>query len=268
MTSANKAPFYDACGDNGGEEPSELFSKLIIGDDEEIPDHLLMSIGDGETEQNLNSTYLGNNNLPVIQNSLLASDSADYQKISIHNQMAQIEVKKEQEITNECIRREQAKNIVRVQSNELKKMISYEVIRDSLGWMLYAPVGLNQEIIPYKILLTVRNYKAVWLTNLYPEPHRVLKVSWEDCREAIYFEIGTKGISTRMFLERLKAQGVVLRTSKRCSSEVADALLAYSLNTEEEYDIPWYLGWNRMGDMDWHFADKKETTMREVLKYV
>ena len=267
LTNANQDPFYGAYGDNAG-EPSILFEKLIVEDDEETPDYLNMPTGDGEIEQKPNRTYLDNNNLPVIQNSSQVGDGVDYQKLSFHRQMAQIDVEKEQEIINMRAKFEQTKNMMRVQRDELKKMISYEVIQDSLGVMRYAPVCLDREIIPYKTLFNVRNYKAVWLTNLYPEPHRVLKVSWENCREAIYFEIGAKGISTRTFLERLKSQGVVLRTSKRCTSEVADALLAYSLNTEEEYGISWCLGWNRMEDMDWHFADKNETIMREVLKYV
>lgn len=92
-----------------------------------------------------------------------------------------------------------------------------------------------------------------------------IRMPWEGCREPIYFENTAEGVPGQKFLKKLRAKGILFRVSKRNEREVADALLAYSLNTQEEYEIPFFRGWNVMGNGRWHFAKDDEITMEEII---
>jgi len=207
-------------------------------------------------------------NVPMAQAPLSRAGYANYERISIYMQMAQIDVSKKQAFIDQKLEFERKKNEMKIRNQERMKMISYEICKNSLDQIIYASVGIDGENICFKVLLNVWGYRAVLLRSFYPESHIVLKISWKDCKEAVYLENGLEGISANIFLKRLKAKGVVLRSSKRQEIAVADALLSYSLNTTEEYEIPWSLGWNMMENCRWHFAHENEITMRGVLKYV
>lgn len=181
---------------------------------------------------------------------------------------ARIDVEKNQVISNQRLEHEQKKENMKLRNKARLEMLSYEITEDSLGRIFCSQISLDEEKICSKILLNVINYTAVHLVSYNPEEYRVLGIAWEGCGDAVLFEDGPEGISSQTFLRRLKARGVVFRVSKRNESAVADALLSYSRGVAEECEIPFHLGWNRMGDGRWHFAYSDEVTMKEVHKYV
>lgn len=222
---------------------------------------------EGLDNNNQQTTPMQNNDLSMSQYQPPMDLARYYNTLSFLDQKAQIDVRKNQEIIWQRLEYEKRKNEIKIYSQELAKMISYEVSNDSLGRILYAPIALDKNEICSKVLLNVIKYKTTLLCSFGTKTHIVLKISWEG-GDAVYLENGSEGISTRIFLKRLKAKGVVLRVSKRYESAVADALLSYSLNTAGECEIPWCLGWNKMENGLWHFAHENEITMKEVLKYV
>lgn len=189
------------------------------------------------------------------------------QKLSYEREKAAIAVQKERELSVQRLELEKLKQEIKFQNQVRRDMLSFEVCRDAMGRMIYSRMADDQEKICSKILLNVNAYRAVNFMSFFPQTHVVLSVSWEGCREPIYFENSAEGIPVQKFLKKLKAKGIFFRVSKKNELEVADALLAYSLNTQEEYEIPFYRGWNVMENGRWHFAKGDEITMKEVLDY-
>lgn len=187
------------------------------------------------------------------------------QKLCYEREKAAIEVQKERELNVQRLELENLKQEIRLRNKVRQDMFSFEVCKDAMGRIMFSRMGDDQEEFCSKTLLNVNGYRTVNLMSFWPQMYAVLSISWEGCREAVYFKNTAEGIPVREFLNRLKANGVLFRVSKRNEREVADALLSYSISTQEEYEIPFFRGWNLMGDGKWHFAKEDEICMKEIL---
>ncbi len=198
-------------------------------------------------------------------------NSPEYQyggKLYYDVEKAQIDVVKNQTILAQRLEYEQKKEKMKIQICALKDMCHFEVYPDSLGRIFYSQIGIDDEKLHSKILFNAMNYTANCLLSFYPEVCVVLEVRWENCGKGIYFEYTDEGISTQKFLKKLKARGILFRVSRRNEKAVAEALLSYTLNTAKKYEIPFCRGWNLMESGKWHFAERDEMTMKEVLDHV
>lgn len=189
------------------------------------------------------------------------------EKANYERMKAEIEIEKNQIMLQQRLEYEVAREDMKLQSRLCMGMISYEVYQDSMGQMIYTQVGANGEKLRSKVLMNVINYEAVILVSYSSKQDWVLAVSWYGSRNCnIYLRNTEEGISPKFFLKCLKARGVILQVAKRNENEVAGALLSYSLNTKKEIEIPYYRGWNEMGNGSWHFAKKGELTMKGVIE--
>lgn len=188
------------------------------------------------------------------------------EKLYFEREKAEIKVGKERELCFRRLELERLKQEIRLQNKVRLDMLSYEIYKDAMGRIIYSRVGTDQENFCSKILLNVCGYRAVNFVSFSPQMNMVMSISWEGCRDPVHFKNTAEGIPVLKFLKKLKAKGILFRTSKRSEREVADALLAYSLNTQEEYEIPFDRGWNVMEDGRWHFAKADEMTMKEIIK--
>lgn len=160
---------------------------------------------------------------------------------------------------------EKAQQQLKIQFANHMEMMSCTVYQDSFGKIIISFCDENGTIINSKVLLNVKNYKAKQYVSFSPELHVVFEVSWgEQESEGIRFKNFENGVETQKFLKALKSRGVFFSVASRAEKKASEALMAYSVNTAEKYEIPYYYGWNYMSDGRWHFAKKSEMVMQEV----
>lgn len=147
------------------------------------------------------------------------------------------------------------------------KMLSGTVYCNSEGEIIYAIADADGKAIVAKRLLNVSGFWSRIYVSYYPDLKMVLEVYWGNENERwIWFPYTKEGISPNIFLKKLKANGIFLLVSGKTEKDAANVLLAYAISTAENIEIPYDYGWGKDANLNWHYAQKDELVMKEMLK--
>lgn len=187
-------------------------------------------------------------------------------KLAYEVERMKMSVYKQELLSQKKVMYEQAMLEQKVHYQNFLKMQSYTVYSDGKGKIICALNNPENVKITAKELLNVENYRATIFKAFYPQKSSALQITWGiQGDNSLIFLLGADGISPALFLKKLKAKGVQLLVSGRAEKQVANALLAFSLNSAEQLEIPGIHGWNRMENGNWHYATYADRTFKEVL---
>lgn len=136
---------------------------------------------------------------------------------------------------------------------------------NAVGDIFYSFGEPDEGKIVSHALLSVGEYKSRIYLSYYSEPKACLEITWSGSGR-IVFPFDNEGINPKYFLKKLKSKGVLLLVSGRTEAKAAEALLAYSISSAENKELPYQHGWVRMSDGKWHFSMPDEMTLQEVLE--
>ena len=200
-----------------------------------------------------------------IQTNFPESLMRSQERLNHEYQKSCIDIFKQGKMLEQKYQYEQAQQQLKIQYANYMALMSCTVYQDSMGKMIFSVCDENGTTLKSKVLLNVQNYKAKQFVSFSPELHIVFEVSWgERESECIKFKNFEYGVETQKFLKALKARGVLFLVASRVEKKASEALIAYSANIAETYEIPYYHGWNCMSDGKWHFAKDSEMIMQEV----
>ena len=195
------------------------------------------------------------------------SDSIYEGQLMVAREMAKMDIalQKQDRMLQRKLEYEKAVIELEVYYEQLKQLLAYQVYADEAGNVIFSLTDPKDEEIVAKPLLKVKGYKTVILKSYYPEPASALQISWYEQKvESLIFLLGPDGIDAKKFLKAIKAKGLMMQVAIRAEKQAAEALLAFSLNSAKQVEIPGVHGWNQMKNGSWHYAHERELTFKEV----
>ena len=143
--------------------------------------------------------------------------------------------------------------------------IGSRIYADAAGNLIYSIEDQSKKKLSAIRLLDVSGFRAKIYRTTWPKCSECLTVEWnEENVKPILFSDFLSRLSTNLFLRRLKMRGLFLRVSGKNEKRAADQLMAYAFSVAECVEIPFFHGWNRMENGEWHFAGPDVLTMEEL----
>lgn len=204
-----------------------------------------------------------NSYMPVSKQ--LDVDAAFQRKLQYNFVQNQLEINKNQIMLDQRQNFESQMQEVRLRYKTFLDMLSYTIYEDNEGKIICAITDPTNEKITARPILNVIRYQSVIYYSYQPVLHYVMNISWEGgINGHVCFNNAKDGISPQVFLKSLKMRGVLFLVSGRTEKKVAEALLAYSYQNAKIIELPFFRGWNFMGNGRWQFADQNALILMEV----